>query len=84
AAEIGRPIGDATPPIRTRADFDAARDRANRWALVSNVTSAAGLATLGVGLYWIITSRAPADDDVPELVIAPVQGGALIGKAGRW
>ena len=84
AAEIGRPIGDATPPIRTRAEFDDARDRSNRWALISNVTYAAGLATLGVGIYWILKSRAPADDDVPELVIAPVQGGALIGRAGQW
>ena len=82
AAEITRPVGDLTEPIRTRADFDDARSRADRNALISNLSYGAGLALLGVGIYFFATSRAPSDDDVPDLAIVP--GGALIGRTLRW
>jgi hypothetical protein len=84
ATEISRPIGDTTPPLRTRADFENARSRANKWRTISNLSYVAGLGALGAGIYLIVTSREPAEDDAPGLVIAPIEGGAMIGRAGRW
>lgn len=80
AAEILRPVGEM--PVNTRADFDDARSRSDRNALISNVAYTAGLGLLGAGIYFFVTSRAPSDDDVPDLAITP--GGALIGKTLRW
>jgi PEGA domain len=84
AAEIARPIGDTTPPLRTRADFEDARSRANRWATISNLAYGAGLIAGGAGLYFILKGRAPADDDVPAFAIAPVVGGAVIARSASW
>ncbi len=84
AAEIARPIGDTTEPLRTRDDFDDARSRAKRDATISNVAYVAGLGLVGAGIYFFITSRAPSDEDVPALVIAPVTGGAFIARTIRW
>lgn len=82
AAEIQRPVGDLTEPIRTRADFEDARSRSDRNALISNLSYGAGLALLGAGIYLFATSRAPSDDDIPDLQITP--SGAVIGKTLRW
>lgn len=84
AKEILRPIGDTTPPIRTRADFEDARSRARRNATISNLAYGGGLALLGVGIYLFATSRPPADDEGSQLIVAPVTGGAIVGKVGRW
>ncbi len=84
AAEITRPVGDLSEPLRTRADFDDARSREGRNALLSNLSYGAGLALLGAGIYLFATSRAPSDDDIPDLAISPVTGGAVLGRTLRW
>ena len=84
AAEIMRPIGDTTEPIRTRDDFEDARSRAKQSALISNLSYAAGLGLLGAGIYFFVTSRAPAEDDLPDMVLAPVDGGAVVARTLRW
>jgi hypothetical protein len=81
--EIERPIGDTTPPLRTRADFEAARDKANRWATLSNVSWAAGFAAAGAGFYLLYRNR-DRDGDAPDFAIAPVRGGAIAGASLVW
>jgi hypothetical protein len=83
-AEIARPVGDTTPPIRTRADFEDARSRANRWGVISTVAYGTGIAVGGVGVYLILKGRAPPPDEVPGIVIAPTQGGAMIARTVSW
>ena len=60
----------AIEPVRTRADFEAARSRASHWAIASDIAYAAALAAAGVGAYY--------------LYIAPVPGGAVVGKEVAW
>ena len=81
--EIERPPGDTTPPIRTRADFEAARDKANRWATISNIVWATGLVAAGTGVFLLHTNRR-RDGDVPAFALTPISGGAFASMEIRW
>lgn len=81
--EIGRPVGDTTPPLHTRADFEAAREKANRWSTLSNLTYGAAFIAGGLGAYFWYRNRAPSDD-VPEFALAPVAGGAMLTRSAAW
>jgi hypothetical protein len=82
--EIGRPIGDTTPPLHTRADFEAARDKATTWSTLSNVAYGAAFVAGGLGAYFWYRNRAVGDDDVPEFALAPIPGGALLTRSAAW
>lgn len=81
--EIARPPGDTTAPLRTRADFEDARSRANTWRTISNLSYAAALITGGIGGYFLYRGRTPSDD-APEFAIAPISGGAMVTGQATW
>ena len=81
--EVARPPGDATPPIRTRADFENARSKAIIWGTLSNLSYGAALVAGGIGGYLWYRHRAPSND-APEFAIAPVAGGAVVTRSGTW
>jgi hypothetical protein len=71
-------------PKHTRADFNAARDRARTYATISDITFAAGLITAGVGAYYLYQGDRERADVPPPFAIAPTQGGAFIAKEIQW
>jgi hypothetical protein len=82
----------AIQPIRTRADQEAAEDRAKKWALISNISYGAAVVAIGVGAYYLVKSRKPADEVEPHKIsIVPVPvvdeggglGAAAVGEV-RW
>ncbi|MEO8698537.1 MAG: tetratricopeptide repeat protein [Kofleriaceae bacterium] len=79
--EQARPIGE--PAVHTRADFEAARDKANRWSTISNLAYGAGFVAGGIGAYLWYRNRAPSDD-TPEFALAPVAGGAVVTRSAAW
>lgn len=81
--EIARMPGETSPPIRTRDDFNAARDRANRWATISNLSWGAALAAAGTGIFLLYRNR-DREGDAPEFAIAPVRGGAIATTGIEW
>ncbi len=50
-----------------------ARERGDRYALISNITGAIGVIALGTGVYFVLTSRNPGDNQVTT---APPKGGS--------
>lgn len=74
----------AVEPVHTRADFQAAVDRANRDALISDIALGAGLVAAGVGAYYIYIGGKERDDVPPPFAIAPTRGGALVAKEIAW
>lgn len=71
-------------PKHTRADLDAARSRATRFALISDVSYGAALVTIGVGAYFLYKGERERDDVPPPFAIAPTRGGAFVAKEIRW
>jgi hypothetical protein len=71
-------------PLRTRADFDAARDRASTFGVISDIAIGAGLVAAGVGAYFLYKGEKQPTDGAPPFAIAPVHGGALIARELRW
>jgi len=74
----------AVEPVHTRADFNAAVDRANRDALISDVAVGAGLVAVGIGAYYIYRGAKERDDAPPPFALAPTRGGAFIAKEIAW
>lgn len=79
-AERARDPSDTTP-VRTRADLEAAVDRGERWALVSNVSYGVGLAAAGAGIYLLLTRQ---HRDAAPVSVAPLRGGAYVSTELRW
>jgi hypothetical protein len=71
-------------PMHTRADLDAARDRAHSYALISDISFGAALVTAGIGAYFLYKGEAERTDVPPPFAIAPTQGGAFVAKELRW
>jgi hypothetical protein len=71
-------------PKHTRADLDAARDRASHFGLISDVAFGAGLVGIGVGAYYLYKGARERTDAPPPFAIAPVRGGAFVAKEIRW
>lgn len=78
------PIDASVEPVRTRTDFDAARDRATRWAVISNISYAAAIATTGVGGYLLYKNAKQRTDTTPPFALAPVHGGAAVTLERAW
>jgi hypothetical protein len=77
--ETTRPItGDTSgvQPIRTRAQFEDARSRADRWGLISDLAwGAAGVTLVTTAIYMYLGSGGERSDSPPAFAIAPVSGG---------
>jgi len=71
-------------PKHTRADLNAARDRASTFATVSDVAYGAALVGIGVGAYYLYKGERERTDVPPPFAIAPTRGGAFIAKELRW
>lgn len=71
-------------PKHTRAELDAARDRASRFGLISDVTYGVALVGIGVGAYYLYKGERERTDVPPPFAIAPVRGGAFVAKEIRW
>jgi hypothetical protein len=81
-----RPLSDTAmlAPVRTRADLHDARDRHARFAVISDALYIAGLATVGVGAYFLYKGARQRRDVPPPFAIAPTHGGAMIAKELVW
>jgi PEGA domain-containing protein len=79
-----QPIDTSVEPLHTRADWQAARDRADRWSLYSNVAYAAALATAGVGAIFLWRGGKPRGDDLPPFAVVPLHGGAIVTSEVAW
>jgi hypothetical protein len=71
-------------PKHTRAEFEAARDRASTYAVISDVAYGAALVSIGVGAYYLYKGERQRTDAPPPFAIAPVRGGAFVAKEIRW
>jgi hypothetical protein len=71
-------------PMHTRADFDDARSRADRWSLISDVSYGIGLATIGIGAYFLFRGDGERSDGPPPYAVVPTTGGAMVAKAVAW
>lgn len=71
-------------PVHTRADLDAARDRAHTYGMVSDFALGAGLVTAGIGAYYLYKGDRERADAPPPFAIAPTHGGAFVAKELRW
>ena len=71
-------------PKHTRADVDAAVKRADNYALISDISFGAALATIGVGAYFLYRGEGERADVPPPFAIAPTRGGAFVAKEIRW
>jgi hypothetical protein len=78
------PIDESVEPLRTRAEFEDARSRARRWAILSTVSYAAGAAVLGTGAYLLFRGASPRTDAPPPWALAPIRGGALVIAERAW
>jgi tetratricopeptide (TPR) repeat protein len=85
--ETSRPLGadtSATAPIRTRAQLDDARSRADRWGLISNVAfGAAGVGLAVTAVYMYLGVGGERSDAPPPLAISPVAGGGAVVSLSR-
>jgi hypothetical protein len=86
ARDPSRPLSDtaASVPVRTRADLEAARDKASRFGLISDATYAVGLVTAGVGAYFLWKGARERSDVPPPFAIAPTRGGVFVAKEVAW
>jgi hypothetical protein len=84
AIETTRPSGDTggIEPIHTRAEVDAANQRAKTWAIISDIGYGAGIAAIAVGAYFLVKGR-PAGDRA-TLSVVPTHGGAAAVGEVRW
>lgn len=85
--ETARPPGaidTSVEPLRTRADFEAARSRANKWRLISNVAYGAAVVTAGIGAVYLFFGARERSDVPPPFAVTPVTGGAVISKELTW
>jgi hypothetical protein len=80
------PLADTTAlaPLRTREDLQDARDRHAKFAVISDALYITGLATVGVGAYFLYKGARQRRDVPPPFAIAPMQGGAMIAKEVAW
>jgi hypothetical protein len=76
------PLEDIAP-IRTRADLADATDRANRFALISNISYGIGIAGVGIGAYFLYKG-ARESHDPPPFALAPTHGGLFVAKELAW
>ena len=76
--------GTNLEPLHTRADFEAARDRAHTFAIVSDITFGVALVTAGIGAYYLYKGERQRTDIEPPFYVAPAIGGAVVGKAVAW
>ncbi len=85
AREINR-LETSRPPKGefTRADFDAAHDRAQKWSLISNLTYATALAAFGTGAVFLYLGGRERSDAPPPFAITPVSGGAVVSRGASW
>ncbi|CAN5873492.1 hypothetical protein BH11MYX3_BH11MYX3_35660 [soil metagenome] len=85
AREINR-LETARPPKGefTRADFDAAHDRAKKWSLISNITYATALVAFGTGAVFLYLGGRERSDVPPPFAITPVAGGAVVSRGTSW
>lgn len=86
AREIAR-LETSRPPAGkyTRADFDAKRDDAKKWGLISDVTLGVGLATIGVSALYFYLGGKERSDVPPPYAVAPVSGGgAMLVRGVSW
>ena len=81
-----RPLSETAPlaPVRTRDDLQDARDRHAKFAVISNALYVVGLATAGVGAYYLYKGARQRRDVPPPFAIAPLEGGAMIAKELAW
>lgn len=70
-------------PIRTRADLADARDRASRFALISDISYGLGIVGVGVGAYYLYKG-ARESHDPPPFALAPTHGGLFVAKEVAW
>jgi hypothetical protein len=86
ARDPSRPLSEtgAIEPVRTRADFEDARTRAHRFALISDASYAAGFVAAGIGTYLLYTARRDREDAPPPFAVVPLTGGAMIAKELAW
>lgn len=77
-------LGYDVEPLHTRADFNAARSRANSFAVISDLSFGAALVTAGIGAYFLYKGEAERTDVAPPFAIAPTRGGAFVAKELRW
>jgi hypothetical protein len=77
-------VTGAVEPVRTRAQFDDAVSRANRDAAYSDVMYGAAIAGVGVAAVFLYMGAKERTDVPPPFYVAPVAGGATIGKAVAW
>ncbi len=84
ARDPTQPLSGAIEPVRTRADFEDARSRASKWAIVSDVGYGAALAAAGVAAYFLYRGDRERDDALPPFAVTPVPGGAMVGKVVAW
>jgi len=84
--DASQPLAQTTEiaPLRTRDDLQDARDRHARWSTISNGLYVVGLATVGVGSYFLFKAARQRRDAPPPFAIAPVQGGAVVAKELAW
>lgn len=78
-----QPIDPTVEPLHTRADWQAARDRADRWSLISNIAYGAALATGAVGAYFLWRGDKP-HDATPPFAVIPLRGGAMVAHEVAW
>lgn len=71
-------------PVRTRADFDAATDKATTFAIISDVAYGAGLVAAGIGAYYLYKGARERRDVPPPFAIAPTRGGVYVAKEIAW
>lgn len=85
AREIDR-LETSRPPAGqyTRADFEAARDRAHKWSRISNVAYGAGLAVIGAGALYLYLGGSDRGDVAPPFAVTPVAGGAVVSREASW
>jgi hypothetical protein len=71
-------------PKHTRADVNAAVDRANQFSLISEVSFGAALVTMGIGAYYLYKGEAERADVPPPFAISPTHDGGFVSKEIRW
>jgi hypothetical protein len=77
-------VTGAIDPVRTRAQFDDARNRGARDAIISDAAYGAALAAAGVAAYYLYIGARERPDAPPPFAIAPTRTGAVIAKELRW
>jgi hypothetical protein len=78
-------IDESVEPLRTRADFEDARSRAQRWSVISTAAYGVALGALGAGAYFLFRGGAERTDIPPPLAVAPISGGgAIVSTELSW